>query len=69
MNVKEEKLKRIDEIYSSWRGGFLHGDVAMSEIGNVLRNTVGMNTIQVIDTSTGECVANFQSATAVVIKQ
>ncbi|ANB55505.1 hypothetical protein GFC29_3119 [Anoxybacillus sp. B7M1] len=67
MSISDAKLNRIDEIYKSWKGGFTRGDYAMSQIGDVLNSKyLDMNNVKIIDTETGECILECNSAIAVI---
>ncbi|MGG3801782.1 hypothetical protein [Metabacillus fastidiosus] len=67
MSISDEKIKKINAICQSWKGGFTRGEYAMSRISNVLSEKhIQMENVQLIDISTGECILECKSATAVI---
>ena len=67
MSVPDEKLKKIQAIHDSWRGHFIGDYSALSQIGNVLKEKhVEMKNVKLMNTDTGECIAEFESGTAVI---
>ncbi|MEK4030705.1 hypothetical protein MKZ02_19505 [Pseudobacillus sp. FSL P4-0506] len=67
MSVSDEKLKKIQDIHDLWRGNFIRDYSALSQIGDVLKEKhVEMKNVKLMNTDTGECIAEFESGMAIV---
>ena len=52
MNAEKQKLQDIKEVYELWSGGFIRGNSAMHDIGQLLRtNYMKLENLTVSDTN------------------